>query len=150
MEPLEQHPLPPKKRRHNKRIDFLISLIVNIIALYIINNLLDWEVQFINWKWPQVLGILNTSIIVTIVFYAAFIIYSGKLFYLLGRTIMDIIAIVATYRLYSVFPFDFNGFFEMGWLNAWFPYLLLLGMVGLTIGIIVRAARFMTNKNIYY
>jgi len=143
-------PPPKHKRRHNKKISFVVSIVINIIILYIINNLLDWEAQFITWKWPQVLGILNTSIIVSIIFYAAFLIYSGKLFYLLSRTIIDIIALVATYRLYTVFPFDFNGFFQMGWLNTWFPYLLLLGIIGLTIGIFVRAARFITNRNIYY
>lgn len=147
--PTQTKPKKPK-RPHNKKIDYIVSIVVNAVILYIVNNLLNWEVQFITWKWPEVLWILNTSIIVSIVLYASFLIYAGRLYYFLGRTAMDIIGIVVAYRMFTVFPFDFNGLFEMGWLNTWAPYLLWVGIVGVSISIVVRTVRLIANKNIYY
>lgn len=152
--PLTHQSLPNKQaptKHRGRRTGYIVTLIINAVMLYVFNNLISWEAQLIiNDKWQSVLPILNISLGLNVLINLIFIFYDRRLFYLLARTITDIFSIVATIRLYAVFPFDFNGFFQMGWLNTWFPYLLLFGMVGLIIGIIARTARFISGKNIHY
>ncbi|PIS43010.1 MAG: hypothetical protein COT24_00525 [Candidatus Kerfeldbacteria bacterium CG08_land_8_20_14_0_20_40_16] len=144
-----QNPTQQKKPK-NRKPGYIVNVVLNILFLYVANHLIVWEAQFIKGEWAQVLGIINVSIIMNLIAYALFVLYDGRLFYLVSRSALDVVSFIVGYRLYKVFPFDFNGFFEMGWLNEVVPYLLILGMVGIIISLIVRVARFAGNKNIYY
>jgi len=149
--PLIPSPTPTQQKKpKSRKPGYIVNVVLNILFLYVANHLIAWEAQFITGEWAQVLGIINVSIIMNIAAYALFVFYDGRLFYLASRSALDVVSFIVGYRLYKVFPFDFNGFFEMGWLNEVVPYLLILGMVGIVISMIVRVARFVGNKNIYY
>jgi hypothetical protein len=144
----------PKKMqqpRRSRKSDYVTTLIITIALLYIFNNLIKWEAQLIiNDKWLQVLPVLNISLSLAIVANMIFLFYHGRIFHYGARMVLDLFSLFVTYRLYTVFPFDFRRFFELGWLNTWFPYLLLLGTFGLVVAIVVRTARFISGQNIHY
>ncbi|MFA6099103.1 MAG: hypothetical protein WCV50_06235 [Patescibacteria group bacterium] len=149
--PLTQQSLPQKsaiKPRH-KKSEYVFAVICNAIGLFIINSLLKWEAQFITADWTKVLPYLNFSIILSLVVYFIFIFFDRRGFYFLGRTAMDVVGIFILIKLYLIFPFDFNKFFQLGWLNSVMPWLLLLGVIGIIIGIMVRISRLVSGKNIY-
>lgn len=145
----QSSPAQPKQRK-GKRTGYVFSIFFSLLFLYIANNLLDWGVQFVTREWSDVLTVINISGIVNVVGYAAFLCYDKRMFYFFGRTILDGIALIVTVRLYTVFPFEFSKLWGMDWMNEVFPWLLLLGIVGIIIGIIVRSVRLVTNKNIHY
>jgi len=147
-QPISKPPKPPKT--HKDRIfGHIANVVIHAIMLYIAVNLLVWEAQFILPSWSEVLGVIKFSFWLNIAAYATFIIYDGRRYYYLLRVAMDVVSIYVGYRTVTVFPFDFNGFFELGWLNSVVPYLIWLGITGLAISIIVRTVRLITNKNIY-
>lgn len=139
-----------EKSRPARIFGYIINVVIHAVMLYIANNLLNWGVQFILPTWADVLGAVRFSFILSIVAYATLIFYDGRGFYYLLRTVMEVVGIYVSYRLVTVFPFDFNGFYHQDWLNDVFPVVLWVGIVGLVISIIVRTVRLAADKNIYY
>lgn len=145
----QSSPAQPKQRK-GKRTGYAFSIFFNLLFLYIANNLLDWGVQFVTREWSDVLTVINISGIVNVVGYAAFLCYDKRMFYFFGRTILDGIALIVTVRLYTVFPFEFSKLWGMDWMNEVFPWLLIVGIAGIIIGVIVRTVQLVQNKNIHY
>ncbi|MFA5107011.1 MAG: hypothetical protein WC497_01645 [Patescibacteria group bacterium] len=146
-----QKPGNKKEKSRLARISgYVANVIIHAVMLWVAVNLLNWGAQFILPTWADVLGIVRFSFILSIVAYATFIFYDGRGYYYLLRTAMDAVSIYVGYRLVTVFPFDFYGFYHQGWLNDAFPYVLWVGIIGLVISIIVRTVRLAANKNIYY
>jgi len=141
--------MPARKPKSKRIAGYVINIILNALFLYIVNNLLRWEAQFVTQRWTEVLGILNVQIILSLIVYISFLVYDGRKYFFTARTILDLLSLVVTYRLVAVFPFDFNGFYRQAWLNGAFPYLLWLGIFGLLIAIIHRTANLVRGKNIY-
>jgi hypothetical protein len=144
----EKPPAPKVKSRSGRIWGYAITAVIHVLLIYIANSLLDWHAQLITLRWTEVLGLLNALFALNIVAYGSFIISDGRWYYYLARTILDVVGIAVSYRLVTVFPFDFNGFFELGWLNEVVPILLWLGMVGIVIGIIARTVRLAAGRNI--
>lgn len=140
----------PVKSKASRISGYLANVIIHSVMLYVANNLLNWGAQFILPTWADVLGIVRFSFILSIVAYATFIFYDKRGYYYLLRTALDVVSICVSYRLVTVFPFDFYGFYRQGWLNDVFPYVLWVGIIGLVISIIVRTVRLVANKNLYY
>ncbi len=133
-----------------RRFGYIITIIVHVALFYVVNNLLNWNLQFVKEEWLEVIGILNISILLNIIIYSLFVGYDQRSFYYGGRFALDIISIVVMYRLFVIMPFDFNGLYELNWLNTVFPIVMLVGIIGTIISIIVRTFKFIANKNIYY
>lgn len=144
------HKKDQNKKPKSRKPGYIATVIFNILFLYVANNLVAWKAQFITGAWSQVLWIINVSIILNLIVYAVFVFYEGRLFYFISRSALEAMGFIVAYRLYTIFPFDFKGFFQMGWLNEVFPYFLLLGMFGTAISLIVRTVKFASGKNIYY
>ncbi|MFA6198316.1 MAG: hypothetical protein WC734_04170 [Patescibacteria group bacterium] len=144
-------PISKKAKTRSGRIwGYAVTAAIHILLIYIANNLIGWHAQLINQSWNEVLGILNFSFALNIIVYGSFIIYDKRLYYYIARMILDVVGVIVSYRLFVVFPFDFHGFFELGWLNDVFPILLWVGIVGLVIGMIARTVSLMSGKNIHY
>lgn len=142
---------PKKPKTRSGRIwGYAITAAIHVLLIYIANNLIGWHAQLINQRWNEVLGILNFSFALNIIVYGSFIIYDKRIYYYIARTILDVVSIIVSYRLFIVFPFDFHGFFELGWLNEVFPILLWVGIAGLLIGMIARTVSLAAGKNIHY
>ena len=121
---------------------YFIAIIFNIIFLYIVNNLLNWQIYFITPAFNEVLWIINLSIIVTIIGNTLLLLYSPESFSHLMKIIMNTINFIAVYFVYEVFPFNFyNSFFNWG-----LSIFLVLVMIGLVIASLVEVYQ-MVNKN---
>lgn len=115
---------------------------VNLILLYVFNNLLNWHVYFITDALNEVLWIINLSLIAAIIGNALLLWYNPEWFRHLMKTILNIFAFVAVYFLYHVFPFNFNN----PSLNWGLNILLILVMIGLAIAIIVEIFIQLTGR----
>lgn len=133
-----------------RRFGYVIAVVINIVMFYVVNNLLNWDLQFVKASWLNVIGIFNLSIILNIVIYFLYIGYDKRMFYFGGKFVLDIMSILVMYQLFIIMPFDFNGLYELGWLNNIFPIIMIIGIIGTIIGSVVRIFKFIANKNIYY
>lgn len=130
------------KTIESKKSEYIAAIIFNLIFWYIVNNLLNWQVYFITHAFNDVLWIINFSIIVAIVGNALLLFYSPERLRHLVKIIVNVVSFIATYIVWSVFPFNFyNSFYD--WC---FSILLILGMIGITIATIVEFYLLVTGK----
>lgn len=128
--------------KREQKSEYFTAIIFNLIFLYIVNNLLNWHVYFITNSFNDVLWIINLSIIITIIGNVLLLLYSPEKFRHVMKIILNIIAFIAVYFVYIVFPFNFyNSFY-----NWAFSILLLLAMIGIVIAIIVEIYLLVTGK----
>ncbi len=122
--------------------EYIGAIIVNIILLYIFNNLLNWHIYFVNSAFNEVLWIINLAIIVAIIGNFLMLVYRPEWFRHVTKIVLNIVAFAAVYLVYIVFPFNFNNsFFNWG-----LSILLILAMIGIIIATIVEIYLLITGK----
>ncbi|MGZ7048639.1 MAG: hypothetical protein ACXVHW_02005 [Methanobacterium sp.] len=123
-----------ENKKKNWKAEYITAIIFGLIFLYIVNNLLNWNIYFITGALNQVLWIINLSIIVTIIGNILLLAYSPQWFRHVIKIIINIISLISTYFVYIVFPFNFyNSFINWG-----VSIFLILIMIGIVIAIIVE------------
>ena len=131
-----------KNIKREQKSEYFVAIIFNLIFFYIVNNLLNWQVYFITNSFNEVLWIINLSIIITIIGNILLLLYSPERFRHIMKIILNIVAFIAVYFVYIVFPFNFyNSFYDWG-----FSILLILAMIGIIIAIIVEIYLLVTGK----
>lgn len=125
------------KEKKAKTSEFIGAIIVNVIVLYVVNNLLSWHLGFILPSFQDVLWILNISIGMTILANIIFLIYHPGWFRSIMQIILNILGFMVCYYLYTIFPFIFsNAAYTIA-----LKILIILGMVGVIIASIVEVFR---------
>jgi hypothetical protein len=119
------------KEKSVKRSEYIIAIIVNLILLYIVNNILNWNLSFISPTFNQILWALNLAIGVSIVGNILFILYNPTWFRHLIKTVMNFFGLIAVYILYKIFPLITNHYYMF----LYYKILFILIMVGLVIAI---------------
>ena len=125
-------------RRPVRRIGYVVSIVVNLVVLWIANNLLAWEwFPWLTDDFTEVLPWINASIIATIL--------SSILFFatddqetLKGPVdiVTTAISLISAVKLLTVFPFDFEPY-SFPW-EVMVRVVLGIAILGMTIGLIVN------------
>jgi hypothetical protein len=123
-----------KEDKKEKWYDYLIAILLNLIMLYIANNLIYWNLSFIAASFSDVLWAINLSLIVAIVANVSFILYHPRWFKLCSKILMNITAMFAAITILTVFPFVINQFI----LTLGLKFLLIIGVVASFVSIIVQ------------
>jgi len=89
------------------RLSYLISVIVNSCALYVIQNVPEWNIVFITGQYGQVQHVLATAVIVQIAGGVILIVLRTKVMHYLLHVVFNFVSIYAVYRMITIFPFDF-------------------------------------------
>ena len=120
----------------SRRFGYLVALAINAALLYGANCWPGWDaVPFLTQDTPKVLGIVNASLIAGMVANAVYIGWDPPRLKAFGDIVTTAIALVATVRIWQVFPFDFGA--------SGFPWettarvLLVIAIVGSGLGILV-------------
>lgn len=126
-----------------RRFGYALAIGINIVMFWIVHNVLDWGwPSFITEDWSRVRGIIQTSIVVTILVNAAFLAFDPKWFKGLGEALTGFVSLIATFRVFTVYPFDFSGYTGPWDLLA--RMILVVAIVGTVIGVVanlLKAAR---------
>lgn len=125
------------KEKEPKKSAFIAAIVVNIILLYIVNNLLSWNLSFIASSFQDVLWIFNISIAATIIGNVIFLIYHPGWFRSIIRIILNILGFMVVYYLYTVFPFIFSN----GWVTFSLKFAFIVAMVVMVIVTIVEVLK---------
>ena len=142
----ETDPPPAKKRasRSTRRFGYLVALSANLVLLYVANNLLAWDVlPWLTDDFEHVLPILNVSLLASMVVYLVYVWFDPGWFKSLTQVGLSVISLMVAVRLFRVFPFDFSPY-ESGW-ETFTRFVLVIVMIGITIGIIAESAKFITG-----
>ncbi len=123
-------------------IGHLVAIAVNLILLVVVRNLGDWDLlDFLTDDYDQVIEPLSLSIVATIVGRALRIVLPGRRVRLLIDGIVTAFGFYALFRIFQVFPFEFDpdGF---RW-DVVARFVLVVGMFGSAIGILVTPLRIL-------
>lgn len=134
------------KEKKAKTSEFIGAIIVNIIVLYVVNNLLSWHLGFILPSFKDVLWILNISIGATIIANIIFLLYHPGWFRSIVQIILNILGFLVCYYLYTIFPFIFSH----ASYTIVLKILLILGMVGVIIASIVEVLRLISRLSKHF
>ncbi len=133
-----RHGTTPARAGH--RAGYVVAVAVNAALLYVVNNLLAWDVlPFLTDEFAQVLPLLNFSLAATIVFNALYVIYDGRWFKSTSQIVLLGISMAVTVRLYRVFPFDFSAY-AVDWALVT-RSVLIVAMFGVGVAIVVELGK---------
>jgi hypothetical protein len=119
-----------------RRIGYVVAILVNGAVLYAANRWPGWDaVPFLSDRTPEVLGIVNVSLVVGIILNAVYIAADPPRVRALGDIVTMTVGIAVLARIWQVFPFDF-GDPSSPWETV-VRVLVVLGIVGSAIGIVV-------------
>ncbi len=124
-----------------RRFGYGIAVLVNAALLYAANVWPGWEsVPFLTSDTTQVLGLVNASIIWTLLANVVYVGNDHPKVKASGDALGTVIGVAAMVRIWQVFPFDFGeGSFDWALLTR---VLLGIGIVGGIIGIVVNVVAF--------
>lgn len=97
-----------KEDKKERWYDYLIAILINLVFLYIVNNLIYWNLSFIAGSFADVLWALNLSLVVAIVANVSFVVYDPPWYKIVAKILMSFTALVAAFTLLTVFPFVIN------------------------------------------
>ncbi|MGB9937002.1 MAG: hypothetical protein ACPK7O_04730 [Methanobacterium sp.] len=123
-----------KRNKSAKKSEYIASIIVNIILLYIFNNILSWNISFITEALNSILWIINLSIIAAIIGNVLLLVYDPQFFRNIIKIILNIFSLYAVYALYNVFPFVFST----GYITIALQFALLITIIVLIIATIIE------------
>jgi hypothetical protein len=93
-----------------RRSGYVIAIAVNVVMLYVVNNLLAWNIlPFLTDDFGRVLWLIDVSLLATIMVNFVYVAYDQRWFRSLGQIGLSLISLVVAVRMYQVFPFDFTG-----------------------------------------
>lgn len=127
----------PKESYGARSFGYIISIAVNIVLIYVFNNLLNWQIDFLKESFVAPLWIFNLSFAATILANIFFLIYDGKWFRSLCQVVLNVISAATIYTLYLVFPFSVS---DEAAKNIRFVLIVLLVCTG--IAIVVESVKF--------
>jgi hypothetical protein len=96
-------------RRTARASGFVGSIVVNAILLYVAHHVLDWQIGWITPAWSDVLWAVDLTLWASILTNALFLAIDAAWFRNLAGAIGCTFAVLATWWLYVVFPFDFDA-----------------------------------------
>lgn len=131
---------PPSVR--GRRGGYVVAVLVNALMLYAVNRWPGWEsLGFLTGRTPEVLGLVNASILVNLVANLAYLGHDGPRFRALGDLAGTAVGLAAVVRIWRVFPFDF-GASGLDW--ALTVHILLgVAIFGSAIGLLVALGRLL-------
>lgn len=135
----KKRPAPVNKSR---RAGYIIAIIINAALLLVINNLWRWSVPYLTPGFNRALPAINASLVATFVGNLAFLFYDLARFRHLVQMVLNVMAFVAAYTLYSVFPFAVTD----AW-RGWLSFGLIAVMAGLGIAFVVELVQFLRGKD---
>ncbi|MGD2061376.1 MAG: hypothetical protein PVF87_10955 [Acidimicrobiia bacterium] len=127
----------PEVKRFGRRLGYSIAIGINVVMLIIVQNILDWGwFSFLTDDFAKVVPWISFSLGASIVANLIYLFDDGRVVKSAGQIGINLISLVATYQVFTVFPFDFSTYgFNWGLVVR---IVLILAMVGTGIGALVE------------
>ena len=94
----------------DRRVGYVVAVLVNAAVLYAVNVWPGWQaLPFLTEDMRLVLGLVNASMLVSIVANMASFAADPRWLKALGDIVTTAVGIAALVRMWQVFPFDFSG-----------------------------------------
>lgn len=125
--------LSPEVKRFGRQFGYSIAIGINVVMLIIVQNILDWGwLGFLTDEFAEVVPWISFSLGASIIANLIYLFNDDHVVKSAGQIALNLITIVVTYQLFSVFPFDFSTY-SFDWALV-MRIVLIVAMVGAGIG----------------
>ena len=114
---------------HTRKGEYIGNIIFNLIFLWVVNKIPEWNLAFIRDNFNVVLWILNVNIIIQIAGNALMFLIEFASIRYFSRMVIEASSFVTQIVLFYIYPFDFAHFHGLFWLDWFIPLGLIIGMV---------------------
>jgi hypothetical protein len=128
-----------------RRFGHVVAVLVNAVMLYVVNVWPGWDsLWFLTQDTPQVLGLVNASIVAGLVANAVYIVHDTGRLRSLGDLATTGIGLAAMVMIWEVFPFDF-GAADFDW-ELVVRIALAVGIIGSVVAIIAHLVSLVSGS----
>jgi hypothetical protein len=112
-----------------RRSEYITSIIFNLIWLYIINKVPDWNLKFINDHYMSVLWAMNMNVYVQVGGNLVMLVFGFRFIRYLAGILLESANFLVLIILYYIYPFDFSHVAGWTFMDQIIPWLLIIGMI---------------------
>jgi len=120
------------------RNESIWAIIINLIFLYIVNKVPDWDLKFIKDNYGAVLWILNANILIQIGGNLLMTVFNFSWIRYLSRIILEAANFITILVLFYIYPFNFSNFHGLSWIDWLLPIAFIVGMIASAIKVIAN------------
>ena len=129
--------LDTRPQRSGATAFFVIAILVNAGLWVAINVRPGWEsISFLTPSFSEVLAVINLALILGVVVNALCVVIMQPWLRTLGRLLAALFGLLVAWRLYIVFPFEFDS---LG--DSVVRSVLIIAILGCSIGVVVEFVR---------
>lgn len=118
--------------------EFVAGIVANLVLLYIINSVMNWDISFIADSFRDLIPLLNAVIGANLAANTCFLIYGRQWFWTFMQIILSALGYLMVSSLYSVFPFTFRNIYVFYSVR----FALLVAMVVLAVAVFLHGLKF--------
>ena len=118
-----------EKSYRSRRGEYIGTIISNLVFLWIINNVQSWHLGFLKDNFIVVLWILDVNILIQVGANLLMLMYESTLLRRLAIILSETAKFIATLVLYIIYPFDFQNFHGLFWLDWFLPFVFIISMI---------------------
>jgi hypothetical protein len=123
-----------------RRFGYVVAIGVNVVLLYVVNNLLEWEwPSFLTADFDRVLPLLNVSIVASMIVNVVYLAYDERWLKTIGEIVTSAISLAVVARMLAVFPLDFTPY-DFDW-ETLTRVCLVFMIVAISIGIVAGTVK---------
>jgi hypothetical protein len=116
----------------------MVAVAINLAMLIVVQNLLEWGwLPFLTDEFAEVVPWISMSLILSIVANLVYQFDDSPQVKSTGQILVNLVSVIVTYRIFTVFPFDFSSY-EFNWATT-VRTVLVLAMVGAGIATLTEA-----------
>ena len=113
-----------------RRFGYFISIVINFVMMYVLNNLHKWTVPFVTDAFSEVLWAVNLLLGVAIFIHFIFMFFDRRWFKSFMQAIANVFSLISMYVFREVFPLELSDSMEK-MVNV--GLIVLMGLIVLSI-----------------
>ena len=115
------------------------------MLIYVVQNLEQWDVvPFLTGEFGEVVPWITFSLITGAFVQLGYVLFEGRAVRSAGEVVTDLITIVVTWRVFTVFPFDFSAYdFPWGVLAR---IVLVVAIVGASAAVVLNITKLINPQ----
>ncbi len=143
---LVQPQVTPELKQTGRRVGYGVAIVINVVMLVIVQNILAWGwLPFLTEEFSEVVPWISFSLGVSILVNVVYLFDDRRGVKATGQILTNLIAMVVTYRMLQVFPFDFSAY-EFDWAIV-ARVVLILAIVGSALGAIAEIVKLASGAS---
>ncbi len=137
--------IPEQLAQAGRRFGYGIAIGINLLLVWIVGNLVAWEVVgFLTPEFGDLVPLIQLGLWVTIAANVVYMMDDRSALTRVARLIVDIVNLFVTFQVFERFPFDFSAH-EFDW-GLVFRGLLVIVLVATAIGAVVHLGQLLGGK----